>query len=208
MTVIYNNKYPQHDRRLRCRQRDQSREPDIILNGGHLDEALLLQRTFKEQNVNAKIFGYSSDGYAGLPQDTRQRRELGFAARSGRDGEVSGRGRVHQRSKVYARSSTRSTATSGLSQRGVDRGVLGSSTRSRNRSLDPLKVRDALQALDVVTFYGILKSTAAASTCTTDGRQPDPERQLDTVWRSASKRQAMYPTPAGQALIAASVLLA
>jgi len=104
MTVIYNNKVSrQHDRRLRCRQRDQSREPDIILNGGHLDEALLLQRTFKEQNVNAKIFGTRSDRIRRTSaRHSAKTRTGSSAARSGRRRRsIRARGFISD-SKVYA----------------------------------------------------------------------------------------------------------
>ena len=58
--VVYNNKYPADTTDVSAVVSGiKAANPDIILNGGHLDEALLLQRTFKEQNVNAKIFGYS-----------------------------------------------------------------------------------------------------------------------------------------------------
>ena len=60
LTVVYQNKYPADTTDVSAVvSAIKAVNPDIILNGGHLDEALLLQRTFKEQNVNAKIFGYS-----------------------------------------------------------------------------------------------------------------------------------------------------
>ncbi len=60
ITVVYQNKYPADTTDVSAVvSAIKAVNPDIILNGGHLDEALLLQRTFKEQNVNAKIFGYS-----------------------------------------------------------------------------------------------------------------------------------------------------
>ena len=60
MTVVYNNKYPANATDVSAVvSAIKAANPDVILNGGHLGEALLLHRTFKEQNVNAKIYAYS-----------------------------------------------------------------------------------------------------------------------------------------------------
>src|SRR5580704_6596070 len=60
MQVVYNNKYPANTTDLSAVvSAIKAANPDVILNGGHLGEALLMHRTFKEQNVNAKIYAYS-----------------------------------------------------------------------------------------------------------------------------------------------------
>jgi branched-chain amino acid transport system substrate-binding protein len=162
MTVVYNNKYPADTTDVSAVVSGiKAANPDIILNGGHLDEALLLQRTFKEQNVNAKIFAYSVG-----PDTPDFRKTLGKDANwvfggtqwsptakyKGADGFI-GDSKVY--AAVFAKKyghvpdyhNAESTAACLAFQYAIEKAG----------SLDPQKVRDALQALDVVTFYGILK---------------------------------------------------
>ena len=58
--VIYSAKYPANTTDLSTiASAIRAANPDIILNAGHLQDALLLHKTLKEQNVNAKIYAYS-----------------------------------------------------------------------------------------------------------------------------------------------------
>ena len=162
MTVVYNNKYPADTTDVSAVvSAIKAANPDIILNGGHLDEALLLQRTFKEQNVNAKIYGYSVG-----PDTPDFRKTLGKDANWVFGGtqwsptaKYKGAPGFIERFQSYAAAfekkyghvpdyhNAESTAACLAFQYAIEKAG----------SLDPLKVRDALQALDVVTFYGILK---------------------------------------------------
>jgi branched-chain amino acid transport system substrate-binding protein len=202
MTVVYNNKYPADTTDVSAVVTGiKAVNPDIILNGGHLDEALLLQRTFKEQNVNAKIFGYSVG-----PDTPDFRKTLGKDANwvfggtqwsptakyKGADGFIGD-------SKVYAAAfnkkyghvpdyhNAESTAACLAFQYAIEKAG----------SLDPLKVRDALQALDVVTFYGILKFDSRGINM----YKPMAVNQIQngnlmTVWpRGVQNAQPMFPTP-------------
>ena len=48
--------------------------PDIVLNAGHLQDALLMNRALKDQHVNAKIYGYTNGpDVSGVPHGTRSR---------------------------------------------------------------------------------------------------------------------------------------
>jgi len=195
MQVIYNNKYPANTTDV------SAVNPDIILNGGHLDEALLLQRTFKEQNVNAKIFGYSVG-----PDTPDYRKTLGKDANWVFGGtqwsptaKYEGAPGFIGDSKVYAAAfekkyghvpdyhNAESTAACLAFQYAIEKAG----------SLDPLKVRDALQALDVVTFYGILKFDSRGINM----YKPMAVNQIQngnlmTVWPlGVQNAKPMYPTP-------------
>jgi branched-chain amino acid transport system substrate-binding protein len=203
MSVIYNNKYPANTTDVSAVvSAIKALNPDIILNGGHLDEALLLQRTFKEQNVNAKIFGYSVG-----PDTPDYRKTLGKDANWVFGGtqwsptaKYQGAPGFITDSKVYAAAfnkkyghvpdyhNAESTAACLAFQYAIEKAG----------SLDPLKVRDALQALDVVTFYGILKFDSRGINM----YKPMAVNQIQngnlmTVWPlGVQNAKPMYPTPA------------
>jgi branched-chain amino acid transport system substrate-binding protein len=203
MSVIYNNKYPANTTDVSAVvSAIKALNPDIILNGGHLDEALLLQRTFKEQNVNAKIFGYSVG-----PDTPDFRKTLGKDANWVFGGtqwsptaKYEGAAGFIGDSKVYAAAfdkkyghvpdyhNAESTAACLAFQYAIEKAG----------SLDPLKVRDALQALDVVTFYGILKFDSRGINM----YKPMAVNQIQngnlmTVWPlGVQNAKPMYPTPA------------
>ena len=64
-------------------------------------------------------------------------------------------------------------------------------------SLDPLKVRDALAALDVVTFYGILKFDSRGINIYKPMAVNQIQKgELKTVWPTGVQNaKPMYPTP-------------
>jgi branched-chain amino acid transport system substrate-binding protein len=203
MNVVYNNKYPANTTDVSAVVSGiKAVNPDIILNGGHLDEALLLQRTFKEQNVNAKIFGYSVG-----PDTPDYRKTLGKDANWVFGGtqwsptaKYEGAAGFIGDSKVYSAAfakkyghipdyhNAESTAACLAFQYAIQKA----------RSLDPLKVRDALQSLDVVTFYGILKFDSRGINM----YKPMAVNQIQngdlmTVWPlGVQNAKPMYPTPA------------
>lgn len=202
MQVVYQNKYPADTTDVsEVVSGIKATNADIVLNGGHLDEALLLQRTFKEQNVNAKIFGYSVG-----PDTPDFRKTLGKDANWVFGGtqwsptaKYKGAPGFIGDSKVYAAQfqkkygyvpeyhNAESTAACLAFMYAIEKAG----------SLDPQKVRDALQNLDVVTFYGILKFDSRGinvyKPMAVNQIQHD---QLMTVWPlGVQNAKPMYPTP-------------
>jgi branched-chain amino acid transport system substrate-binding protein len=202
MTVVYDNKYPADTTDLSSIVTGiKAVNPDIILNGGHLDEALLLERTLKEQNVNAKAVGYSVG-----PDTPDFRKTLGkdadyvfggtqwspTAKYKGAPGFISD-------SKVYAAEfqkkyghvpdyhNAESTATCLAFQYAIEKAG----------TLDPKAVRDALASLDVVTFYGLLKfDSRGINVYKPMAVNQIQNGQLMTVWPTGVQNaQPMYPTP-------------
>jgi branched-chain amino acid transport system substrate-binding protein len=202
MTVVYNNKYPAATTDLSSIVSGiKAVNPDIILNGGHLDEALLLERTLKEQNVNYKAVGYSVG-----PDTPDFRKTLGKDADYVFGGtqwsptaKYKGAPGFITDSKVYADAfakkyghvpdyhNAESTATCLAFQYAIEKAG----------SLDPLKVRDALAALDVVTFYGLLKfDSRGINVYKPMAVNQIQKGQLMTVWPTGVQNaQPMYPTP-------------
>jgi branched-chain amino acid transport system substrate-binding protein len=203
MQVVYNNKYPADATDLSAVvSAIKAANPDIVLNGGHLEEALLLQRSFKEQNVNAKAYGYSVG-----PDTPDYRKTLGKDADYVFGGtQWSPTAKYHGApgfipdSKTYAAEfqkkyghvpdyhNAESTATCLAFQYAIEKAG----------SLDPKAVRDALSALDVVTFYGILKfDSRGINVYKPMAVNQIQNGQLMTVWPTGVQNaKPIFPTPA------------
>ncbi len=202
LTVVYDNKYPSDTTDVSgIVSAIKAANPDIILNGGHLQDAILLQRGFKEQNVNAKAFAYSVG-----PDTPDFRKTLGKDANYVFGGtqwsptaKYKGAPGFITDSKVYAAAfekayghvpdyhNAESTATCLAFQYAIEKAG----------SLDPLKVRDALAALDVVTFYGLLKfDSRGINIYKPMAVNQIQNGELKTVWPTGVQNaQPMYPTP-------------
>jgi branched-chain amino acid transport system substrate-binding protein len=202
MTVVYDTKYPADTPDVSAVVTGiKAANADLVLNGGHLDEALLLQRTFKEQNVDAKLFGYSVG-----PDTPDFRNTLGKDANWVFGGvqwsptaKYVGVAGFIPDSKTYADEfqkkyghvpdyhNAESTATCLAYQYAIE--AAG--------SLDPQKVRDALANLDVVTFFGRLKFDSRGINI----YKPMAVNQIQngnlmTVWPvGVQNAKPMYPTP-------------
>lgn len=202
LKVVYNKAYPADTTDVSgVVSAIKAANPDVILNGGHLQDAILLQKGFKEQNVNAKAFGYSVG-----PDTPDFRKTLGKDADYVFGGtqwsptaKYKGVPGFITDSKTYAAQfekkyghvpdyhNAESTATCLAFQYALEKAG----------SLDPQKVRDALAALDVVTFYGILKFDQRGiniyKPMAVNQIQKD---MLVTVWPTGVQNaKPAYPTP-------------
>ena len=175
--------------------------PDIVLNSGHLAEAIAIHKAAKEQKLNAKIFAYSVgpstpdfikslgkdadyvyDGSQWTPQVKYQPRfylsvaDYVAAYRAKYPGEGDPDYHVAE-----------STAACLALQRAIENA----------KSLDPKKVRDALASLDVTTFYGQIKFDSRGINI----YKPMVVEQIQggehhTVFPAdVADKQPMYPTP-------------
>jgi branched-chain amino acid transport system substrate-binding protein len=163
MTVAVYQKYRNASTNLTAEVRAaKAANPDILLNSGHLQEAIAINKAAKEQKLNAKIFAYS------VGPSTPD-----FINSLGKDSEYVFGGSqwtpqvkytpafyltVQQYVDAYKKKFpdmnadpdyhvAMSTAACLALQRAIE----------NSKSLDPKKVRDALAALDVMTFAGQLK---------------------------------------------------
>jgi branched-chain amino acid transport system substrate-binding protein len=162
LKVVYNNKYPAFATDVSAVVSGiKAANPDIILNGGHLDEALLLHRTFKEQNVNAKIYAYSVG-----PDTPDFRKALGQDAdwvfggtQWSPTAQYKGAPGFYRDSKTYAAEFEKKYGhIPDYHNAESSAGCLAFQYAIQKAgSLDPDKVREALAGLDVMSFYGRLK---------------------------------------------------
>jgi branched-chain amino acid transport system substrate-binding protein len=162
LQVVYNNKYPADTTDVSgIVSGIKATNPDIILNGGHLQDALLLQKGFKEQNVLAKAYGYSVG-----PDTPDFRKALGNDANYVFGGtqwsptaKYKGAPGFITDSKEYAKAfEAKYGHVPDYHNAESSAACLAFQYAIQNAgSLDPDKVRDALANLDVLTFYGLLK---------------------------------------------------
>ena len=175
---------------------------DIVLNSGHLQEAIAINKAAKEQKLNAKVFAYS------VGPSTPD-----FIAALGKDADYVYGGsqwtpQVKYTPAFYLTASdyvaaykakypglgdpdyhvAESTAACLALQRAIENAG----------SLDPKKVRDALAALDVTVFFGQIKFDSRGINI----YKPMVVEQIQagvhhTVFPAdVADAQAKYPTPA------------
>jgi branched-chain amino acid transport system substrate-binding protein len=202
MKVVYNNKYPDTATDVSSIiSALKQTNPDVILNAGHLQDALLVQKGLKEQNVMAKVYGYSvgpdTPDFAGsLGKDAndvfggaqwsdavKYKGAAGFyrtAPEYGRAIDAA----YHHRADYH---NAESTAACLAFQYAIQKAG----------SLDPEKVREALVKLDVTTFYGIIKFDSRGINL----YKPMVVNQIQngrlvTVWPAlTADGRAKYPAP-------------
>ena len=202
LKVVYNNKYPDNATDLSSiASAVKAANPDVILNAGHLQDALLIHRALKEQNVPAKAYAYSVG-----PDTPDFTNTLGKDANAVLGGsqwspavKYKGAPGFYQTSPEYAKAFEAQfhhrpdyhTADGSAACLAFQYAI------EKAGSLDPEKVRDALANLDVTTFYGLLKF---------DGRglnvyKPMVTNQIQngklvTVWPAGlAEAKPIYPAP-------------
>jgi branched-chain amino acid transport system substrate-binding protein len=203
MKVVYNNKYPDTATDISALiSAVKATNPDVILNAGHLQDALLVQKGLKDQNVLAKAYGYSvgpdtpdftstlgkdaNDVFGGSQWSTavKYHGDPGFIT-SAKEYAKQFEAMYHHRPDYH---NAESSATCLAFQYALERAG----------SLDPQKVRDALAALDVTTFYGLLKFDSRGINV----YKPMVVNQiqngvLTTVWPAGlADAKPKYPAPA------------
>lgn len=135
--------------------------PDMVLNAGHLQDALQMHRALKDQRVAAKIFGYSVG-----PDTPEFRSTLGPDAQAVL-GSAQWSSAVTYRGEPGFFASSRAYAAAFAREMGHDPDYHNAEASAaclafqyalaRAGSTDREAVRDALARLDVVTFFGLLK---------------------------------------------------
>jgi len=203
LKVVYNNKYPETATDVSSViSAIKASNPDLILNAGHLQDALLVHKGLKEQNVQAKLYGYSvgpdtPDFTTALGKDANY--VFGGAQWSESVKYHADRAGFYRTAPEYAKAfaavyhhrpdyhNAESTATCLAFQYAIENAG----------TLDPEKVRDALSKLDVTTFYGLLKFDSRGlnvyNPMVTNQIQ---NGKLVTVWPAGlAAAKPQYPTP-------------
>ena len=203
MQVVYNYQYPSGSTNLYAAlDAAKAKKPDIILNSGHLIEAIAITKAARDVRLDAAIYAYTSG--PATPD---------FARALGKDANYVYSGSQWSPQLQYRQAYSLSAAQfvaeyqkkSGTSD--VPSYQVASATAAglalqraieRADSLEPEKVRDGLASLDVVTFFGRIKfdehGQNASKTVVVEQIQ---DGKLATVWpATVAASSPMYPTPA------------
>jgi branched-chain amino acid transport system substrate-binding protein len=203
LKVVYDNKYPAATTDVSSIvSAVHAAAPDVILNAGHLEDALLMSRSLQQQNVEAKAYGYSvgpdtpdfvtalgkdADDVFGGSQWSVAVRYRGVAGFYQTPTEYSDAfARVYHRPADYHNAD--GTAACLAFQYAIEKAG----------TLDPAKVRDALASLDVMTFYGPITFDKRGVNMTKPMIVQQIQNQhLVTVWPPAvANAKPIYPAPA------------
>lgn len=135
--------------------------PDIVLNAGHLEDAVQMQRALKDQHVQAKIYGYTNGpdvpAFAGeLGKDAED--VLGSAQWSAAATYVGEPG-FYRTSREFAAAFTAATghAPDYHVAEAAAAGLAFQYALKAAGTTDREAVRNALSRLDAITFFGQLK---------------------------------------------------
>ncbi len=161
-TIVYNDKYPNSSTNLSGLVANaKAKNPDIVLNSGHLAEAIAINKAAKDLRLDAKIFGYSVG-----PSTPDFVNALGKDAQYVYDGsqwtpQVKYKPSFYLSVADYVAAYKKKYSTAEEPDYHVAESTAGCLALQKAienaGSLKPDKVRDALAALDVMTFFGQIK---------------------------------------------------
>src|SRR6202165_271700 len=162
MTVVFSKSYPAAAPDVSSLvSQAKATNPDIVMNSGHLAEAVNINKAAKQLGLNAKIFAYSVG-----PSTPDFISQLGADANYVFDGsqwtpQVKYKPSFYLSVSDYVKAfETKYSSTEPPDYHVAEStaGCLAFQKAIENAgSLDPSKVRDALAALDVMTFFGQIK---------------------------------------------------
>ena len=202
MQIVFNKSYPAAAPDVSgLISQAKAANPDIVMNSGHLAEAIAINKAAKQLGLNAKIFAYSVG-----PSTPDFISSLGPDANYVYDGsqwtpQVKYKPSFYLSVADYVKAYQKkynSTEPPDYHVAESTAGCLAFEKAIENAgSLDPSKVRDALAALDVMTFFGEIKFDSRGINI----YKPMVVEQIQsgthyTVFPAAvANGQPQYPTP-------------
>jgi branched-chain amino acid transport system substrate-binding protein len=203
LQVVYNKTYPNGSTDVSALVAGaKAASPDLVLNSGHLAEAIAINKGAKDLGLNAKLFAYSvgpstPDFIQALGKDANY-----VAGGSQWTPQVKYNASFYLSVKDYVAAYKKQFST----QEDPDYHVAESTAAclalqkaiENGSSLNPDKVRDSLASLDVMTFFGQIKFDSRGVNVT----KPMVVEQIQngkhhTVWPTdVADAKPQYPTPA------------
>jgi branched-chain amino acid transport system substrate-binding protein len=205
MTVVYDELYPTNAQDVSALLTAiKGKNPDIILGSGHLQDSLLIVKQSKDLGVSPKAMGFSVG-----PSSPEFKTNLGKSADyifgatqwtealkySGDDPWKTPKafGDAFRAKHPDYKSIPYQVAESAVAVIAYQKAIEKAGT------IEPTKVRDALAAIDVMTFYGKIKFDARGvniyKPMAAEQYQPDGNKY--TVWpQDVAEKAILYPMPA------------
>jgi branched-chain amino acid transport system substrate-binding protein len=205
MTVVYDELYPTNAQDVSALLTAiKGKNPDIILGSGHLQDSLLIVKQSKDLGVSPKAMGFSVG-----PSSPEFRANLGKAADyvfgatqwtealkyNGEDAWKTPKafGDAFRAKNPDYKTIPYQVAESAVAVIAYQKAIEKAGT------IEPTKVRDALAAIDMMTFYGKIKFDARGvniyKPMAAEQYQPDGNKY--TVWpQDVAEKPVLYPMPA------------
>jgi len=205
MTVVYDELYPTNAQDVSALLTAiKGKNPDIILGSGHLQDSLLIVKQSKDLGVSPKAMGFSVG-----PSSPEFKANLGksadyiFGATQWTEALKYNGEDPWKTPKAFAdafrakhpdyKSIPYQVAESAVAVIAYEKAIEKAGT------IEPTKVRDALAAIDVMTFYGRVKFDSRGvniyKPMAAEQYQPDGNKY--TVWpQDVAEKPVMYPMPA------------
>ena len=205
MDIVYNELYPTNAQDVSALLTAiKGKNPDIILGSGHLQDSLLIVKQSKDLGVSPKAMGFSvgpsspefranlgksTDYIFGATQWTETLRYSGEDAwKTPKAFADAFRGK-HPNYKIIPYQVAESAVAVIAYQKAIEKAG----------TIEPTKVRAALAALDIMTFYGKIKFDARGvniyKPMAVEQYQPDGNKY--TVWpQEVAEKSSLYPMPA------------
>jgi len=162
ISVVFRQQYPNGSTDVSgLLSQAKAQNPDILMNSGHLAEAIAINKSAKDLKLNAKIAAYSVG-----PSTPDFIQALGKDANYVYDGsqwtaQVKYSPTLYLSVKDYVAAYQKKFSTTEEPDYHVAESTAAclafEKALENAGSLDPSKVRDALAALDVTTFFGVIK---------------------------------------------------
>ena len=202
LQVVYNQQYPNGSTNLYAQlAQAKQKNPDILLNSGHLVEAIAINKAAKDLRLGAKIYAYSvgpatPDFTQALGNDSNY-----VFAGSQWSADVKYRQTMYISVPDYVQAYQQKFGTKDYPSYQVADATAGGlalqAAIEHSNSIDADRVRDALAALDIITFYGRIKFDATGlNTFKPMVVQQIQNGQLATVWPlELATAKPLYPTP-------------
>ncbi len=136
-------------------------KPDIVLNAGHVEDAIAFTKELKKQGVGAKLYGYAigpdvlgfrqalGNDANGLYSSVQWSDAVGYEGEPGFISSAKDYAKAYQAAYGHAPSYIAAQATAGC--------LAFQYALRKTRSLAGPDLRDAIADVDVVTFFGLLK---------------------------------------------------
>jgi branched-chain amino acid transport system substrate-binding protein len=204
MDVVYHELYPTNTQDVSSLLTAiKGKSPDIVLGSGHLQDSLLIVKQAKDLNLNPKAIGFSVG-----PSSPEFRANLGKAADyvfgatqwtealkyNGEDAWKTPKafGEAFRAKHPDYRTVPYQVAESAVAVIAYQKAIEKAGT------IEPTKVRDALAALDMMTFYGRIKFDSRGvniyKPMAVEQYQPDGNKY--TVWPpDVAEKSFLYPMP-------------
>jgi branched-chain amino acid transport system substrate-binding protein len=205
LTVVYQELYPTGSQDVSALLTNiKAKNPDLILGAGHLQDSLLIVKQAKDLGVSPRAMGFSvGPSSPEFRENLKSNADYLFGSTQWTEALKYNGDDPWKTPKAYgdafrAKNPKYTVIPYQVAESSAAVIAFWRAIEKAN-SLDPAKVRDAIAALDIMTFYGQIKFDSRGiniyKPMAIEQLQPDGKKY--TVWpANVAEKDALYPMPA------------